>query len=211
MIFQIQVKIDLIQTSIDQNKNDQVIDQVTSTVNAMKKDFQVRIRIGTYLSHKIINVNQFAIQMQDQIDQIKDANQRVIFSAIRNRRHVNRMGTITYDEANVNLGGGMDIGTGKYTVPVSGYRYISGIYSFSFRGMTKYEGDRTAIQVNKNDAFQFFISENSKGRKSYDILSTPWTMNLKQNDVISLYSYTGGFHVSSRNPIFFNGHLLMKQ
>ena len=134
-----------------------------------------------------------------------DANQKVIFSAIRKTDHVNEKDWVTYDEADVNEGGGMNIGTGYFTVPVSG------IYSFSFRGLTKYEGARTAIHVRKNDAFQFYIFENSEGTKSHDILSTTWTMNLKQNDVISLYSYSGGFHVSSRNPIFFNGHLLMKQ
>ena len=62
--------------------------------------------------------------IQTSIDQIKnakeDANQKVIFSAIRKIDSVNEWATITYDEANVDLGGGMDIGTGNFTVPVSG-------------------------------------------------------------------------------------------
>ena len=154
--------------------------------------------------------------IQDQIGQIKktieDANQKVIFSAIRKTDHVNEKDWVTYDEADVNVGGGMDKRTGNFTVPVSG------IYSFSFGGMTKYEGDRTSVLVRKNGTSIFTIFDNSESIKnpvsdtlSMSMLSTTWVMNLTQNDVISLYSYSGGFYVSSRNPIFFNGHLLMKQ
>merc|ERR1712141_803681 len=78
------------------------------------------------------------VHFQDQIkNAIEDANPKVIFSAIRNsdrkNSHVNEGTTITYDEANVNVGGGMDIGTGNFIVPVSG------IYSFSFRALTIFD------------------------------------------------------------------------
>ena len=120
---------------------------------------------------------------------------------IRKIDSVNEWATITYDEANVDLGGGMDIGTGNFTVPVSG------IQSFSFSGTSKYGKTRTRIEVHKNKAKQFYIFEN-QGTESHDLLSTTWVMNLSQNDVISLYVAEGGFYVHGLQPIFFNGHLL---
>ena len=148
--------------------------------------------------------------IQDQIDQIKNANQKVIFSAIRTSGDVNPGTTIRYDEANVNVGGGMDAGSGFFTVPVSG------IYSFSFRGLSMFRKTFTNVHVRKNNATQFRIFENSDDENSHDILSTTWLMNLTQNDVISLYCssdnwYSGGFSVDIRHPVLFNGHLLMKQ
>ena len=149
--------------------------------------------------------------IQDQIDQIKNANQKVIFSAIRTSGDVNPGTTIRYDEANVNVGGGMDAGSGFFTVPVSG------IYSFSFRGLSMWRKTLTNIHVRKNNATQFRIFENSDDTKSHDILSTTWLMNLTQNDVISLYCSSdnywssGGFSVNIYHPVLFNGHLLMKQ
>ena len=143
--------------------------------------------------------------IQDQIDQIKNANQKVIFSAIRTSGDVNPGTTIRYDEANVNVGGGMDAGSGFFTVPVSG------IYSFSFRGLSMFRKTFTYIR-----ATQFLIFENTKDTKSHDILSTTWVMNLTQNYVISLYGssdywLSGGFYVNIYHPVLFNGHLLMKQ
>ena len=147
--------------------------------------------------------------IQDQIkNAIEDANPKVIFSAIRNsdrkNSHVNAGTTITYDEANVNVGGGMDIGTGNFIVPVSG------IYSFSFRALTIFDVTYTDVEVRKNNDFQFRIYEYTSGTKSHDTLSTTWVMNLSQNDVISLYAKSGEVHVSSHHPIHFSGHLLMK-
>ena len=152
--------------------------------------------------------------IQDQLDQIKNAiesaNQKVIFSAIRHSYpgsgDVNEETTITYDEANVNVGGGMDAGSGNFTVPVSG------IYSFSFRGMSQFKKLETGLEVRKNNAKQFdifFLTEGTM-RKPFDILSTTWIMNLSQNDVISLYISVGGLAVYG-HPVFFDGHLVMKQ
>ena len=150
--------------------------------------------------------------IQDQIkNAIEDANPKVIFSAIRNSDgdhvHVDAGTTITYDEANVNVGGGMDAGSGNFTVPVSG------IYSFSFKGMSQFKKLQTGLEVHKNNAKQFVILFPTEGmmRKPFDILSTNWIMNLSQNDVISIYAKEGGFYGSPLNPILFNGHLLMKQ
>ena len=152
--------------------------------------------------------------IQDQLDQIKNAiesaNQKVIFSAIRHyypgSGNVNEETTITYDEANVNVGGGMDAGSGNFTVPVSG------IYSFSFRGSSQFKKLETGLEVRKNNAKQFDIFFPTEGmmRKPFDILSTNWIMNLSQNDVISLFS-AYGIYVHSIHPTFFNGYLLMKQ
>ena len=138
-----------------------------------------------------------------------DANQKVIFSAIRKTDHVNEKDWVTYDEADVNEGGGMNIGTGYFTVPVSG------IYSFSFGGMTKYEGDRTSVLVMKNGTSIFTIFDNSESIKDHPILSmsmlsTTWVMNLTQNDVISLFTYNGELYVSPNHLVFFNGHLLKR-
>ena len=148
--------------------------------------------------------------IQDQLDQIKNAiesaNQKVIFSAIRHyypgSGNVNEETTITYDEANVNVGGGMDAGSGNFTVPVSG------IYSFSFRGSSQFKKLETGLEVRKNNAKQFYTLFRSEGK--YDFLSTNWIMNLSQNDVISLYISVGGLAVYG-HPVFFDGHLVMKQ
>ena len=150
------------------------------------------------------------LEINRKIDQnknaIEDANQKVIFSAIRNgdHVHVDAGTTITYDEANVNVGGGMDIGSGHFAVPVSG------IYSFSFRALSIYAVTYTDVVVRKNNIFQFRIFENTEGTKSHQTLSTTWVMNLSQNDVISLFSQYG-IYVHSIHPTFFNGYLLMKQ
>ena len=136
---------------------------------------------------------------------IEDADQKVIFSAIRKNGDVNALTTITYDEASVNVGGGMDIGSGHFTIPVSG------IYSFSFSGMAKFKETWTSVQVRKNNTDQFNILSNTKKTNIFDTLSTTWIMNLSQNDVISIYAKEGRFSGSPTNPILFNGHLLMKQ
>ena len=147
--------------------------------------------------------------MQDQIkNAIEDANPKVIFSVSRTSGNVNAKTAIFFSEANVNEGGGIDTGSGRFTgftVPVSG------IYSFSFRGVSIDTEDsvRRGIEVRKNNTKQFRISEPKSERD--EILSATWIMNLSRNDVISIYAAEGGFYGSPINPILFNGHLLMKQ
>ena len=148
--------------------------------------------------------------IQDQIkNAIEDANPKVIFSVSRTSGNVNAKTAIFFSEANVNEGGGIDTGSGRFTgftVPVSG------IYSFSFRGMSQFKKLETGLEVRKNNAKQFDIKFPTEGmhRKPFDILSTNWIMNLSQNDVISLYTSVGGLWVY-RHPVFFDGHLVMKQ
>ena len=150
------------------------------------------------------------IPIQDQIkNAIEDANPKVIFSVSRTSGNVNAKTAIFFSEANVNEGGGIDTGSGRFTgftVPVSG------IYSFSFRGVSSIDTEdsvRRGIEVRKNNTKQFRISEPKSERD--EILSATWIMNLSRNDVISIYAAEGGFYGSPINPILFNGHLLMKQ
>merc|ERR1712062_33445 len=189
--------IGLIQADVQDNKNEvdniKVSKAAKSGVDELKTVID-GLRSDNLKTNRKIDQNKNAIE---------DVNQKVIFSAIRNV-HVDPGATITYDEANVNVGGGMDIGTGHFTVPVSG------IYSFSFRGMSKFKETATNVQVHKENTLQFYIFENTRGTESHDILSTTWVMNLGQNDVISLYA-SSGFYVSTSHPLFFNGQLLMKQ
>ena len=56
-------------------------------------------------------------------------NTRVIFSAVKSSQHGHISGDVTYDESVINFGNGMDLQSGKFTTPVSGY------YLFSFSGM----------------------------------------------------------------------------
>ena len=190
--------IELIQAAVQDNKNE--VDNINYSKAAESEVVELKTEID--------GLKSVDLETNRKIDQnknsIEDANQKIIFSAIRSSS-VSAGATITYDEANVNVGGGMDTGTGHFTVPVSG------IYSFSFRGMSKFKETVTGVQVRKNNTIQFYIFENTKGTESHDILSTTWVMNLSQNDVISLHGSGGAFYVRDNHPILFNGHLLMKQ
>merc|ERR1712029_1003663 len=53
----------------------------------------------------------------------------VVFDAVRSEDFIGEDNTLTFSKTNVNLGDGMDVNSGKFTVPVSGvYMFLLNVY-----------------------------------------------------------------------------------
>merc|ERR1712062_207062 len=101
-----------------------------------------------------------------------------------------------------------DINTGRFTAP------LSGIYYFSFNGMTDESGHYAFINVRKNgvEMFAFHYNNNKNNYNTWENLSYSWTMVLKENDRVELHlGYDKELSANHYHPVWFNGHLLMQQ
>ena len=106
---------------------------------------------------------------QNKVD-IESANKKVIFSAVRDTAPGSKIsaGTIiTYNRLVRNVGNAMNINNGRFTAP------ISGIYHFSFNGLTDKSDSYIYIDVWENDVAQFDIydSNNSNNYNTAELLS----------------------------------------
>ena len=116
---------------------------------------------------------------------------------------VNFKGDITYDRLDVSIGGGFDIGSGVFVVP------ISGVYRLSFSaqsGAAKY--DHTYVRVRKNGSMILAIWDSNEGEKADgNNISYTWVMNLTQGDRVNLNSHKH-LYANSYAPVTFTGELI---
>ena len=139
---------------------------------------------------------------QNKVD-IESANKKVIFSAVRDTGSISPGTIITYNKLVTNVGNAMNANDGRFTAP------ISGIYYFSFNGMTDKSSHYIFIDIWKNDVEQFEISDNDSNNN--ELLSYAWTMVLEENDEVHLrVQGPKGLFVSTSDPVWFNGYLLLK-
>ena len=125
-----------------------------------------------------------------------------------NRGSIAKGSIITYNKLVTNVGNGMDINSGWFTAP------LTGIYHFSFNGLTDNSNAYIYIDVWKNDVKEFDIHDNNRlgNYNTLDNLSYSWTMVLTENDRVHLRVNRGkGFHVAKNHPVWFNGHLLKQK
>ena len=145
---------------------------------------------------------------QNKVD-IESANKKVIFSAVRDTGNVAKGTIITYNKLVTNVGNAMNVNDGRFTAP------ISGIYHFSFSGVTDKSDNYISIGVLKNDVWEFEIydSNDSGNYNTHENLSYSWMMVLRENDRVHLRVIRNakGFSVSRNSPIWFNGFLLKQE
>ena len=141
-----------------------------------------------------------------------EADNKVIFSAIRKRNDVRGKGTITFDELVINEKSGFDAGRGIFTTPVSG------VYAFSFSAWRTKGGNQLYVRVYKNSAAQFDINDRLVigNHDEQPNLSYSWMMDLRRGDRVNLVlnaggALPGGLRVNGDNFIWFNGHLLLSK
>ena len=138
---------------------------------------------------------------------VPDSGATVIFSAQRTQGK-NFDGWVTFDQANVNVGEGMDFLHGKFLTPASG------IYSFTFSGITGYtQTSYTTIDVLKNGIQAFKILHDARGQNQNsggkgNNLSYSWMLDLKANDVIQLYISHNAMYADAENHVIFTGQLI---
>ena len=133
-------------------------------------------------------------------------NTRVIFSTLRKFNVVNPNEIVTFTNTPINVGEGMDGGTGVFTAPVSGF------YSFSFSAQGDTLAPDTDIIMYRNDVYDFRIADHNKNG-NYDMgnIAYSWNIRLDQNDRIylKLTEESNSLFCSSSVYAWFNGHLLM--
>ena len=142
---------------------------------------------------------------------IEYANKKVIFSAVRDAAPGGKISAgsiITYNRLVRNVGNAMNINNGRFTAP------ISGIYYFSFNGLTDPSDYYIYIGVLKNDVkqFEFYDDNRSRNYNTKENLSYSWTIVLRENDRVHLRVNNGKALWAPRNvPVWFNGFLLKQE
>ena len=191
---------------------DEFLPEQTRMINDVKTKFEDKLEENEQLIDDKLNSLKedlkahFDIQISQLKATIAEANRKIIFTAVRSTSgSMKATSTITFDEASLNIGGGMSPDTGHFKAPVSG------IYTFSFRALTEYEA-RTSIKVLKNGEIQFYLFENNhEGYDSHELITSTWNMDLTKDDEISFVLNEGGLYVSWGHPVLFSGHLLMQR
>ena len=133
-------------------------------------------------------------------------NEKVIFAAVRSSSGNLDSGTITYDSLTTNIGNGMNAATGIFTAPTSG------LYMFTFSGVTAYENTAAVtIDVYKSLSHIFVIDDEedkTSGANERNI-GYSWIFDLSTGDTVYLSIADGGLHTDSgHDNAYFTGHLL---
>ena len=152
----------------------------------------------------------------------------MIFSAVRkgdpslsdnpsfldNENYVYPGDDITFDETVTNIGNGMDPKSGVFTAP------ISGIYSFSFSAIQRFDPPESKglVQVLKDGQVEFYIEELSQPVRlfeDFEGLNHSWMMSLLHNEKVHLkMDERSDCRIEVRNGskrknfVWFNGQLL---
>ena len=118
---------------------------------------------------------------------------------------------MTYDESVINVGDGMNLQSGIFTAPISGY------YFFSFSGLG-YDEDSflyVDVRIYKNGVFLFYIKDFGSMKVTSSTFQTrnlaySWITKLQEGDSINLRVFNGQLWADSYQRITFNGQLLLK-
>ena len=112
--------------------------------------------------------------------------QTVHFFAQRNTEFGLSDTSITFEKAELNEGGGMDIDTGVFTAPVNG------IYHFEFSGLTS---DKLNVVLRKDSADVALTAADfsfTNGNSFYSSISLATSLHLNANDQVYLYKSGDG-------------------
>ena len=146
-------------------------------------------------SEEIIN------EMKTSIGNMESYPPPVIFSAYKAEYGGSYVfGDVTYDTLVENVGNGLDIRTGVFTVPQTG------LYLLSFSGMSITDGTWTNVGFLLNGVEVFhLVSESSEEMQNR--LGETWILNLEINDQVNLKVNLGLLYSNSKQRINFNGYL----
>ena len=135
-------------------------------------------------------------------------NTKVIFNARKTDGNTAFEGFITFNEIDVNIGNGHD--GAKFVAP------ISGLYKFSFFGVTGYgypglPTNYTMINVMKNYVMKYVIfDDNNENYHVGNNLAMTWIWDLKKEEHVA-FEVTGRRVVATySSPIIFTGELIHK-
>ena len=115
---------------------------------------------------------------------------------------------LTFDQVDINIGGGFNGSVGVFKVP------IGGIYQRSFSGASsRFQTDMAYVGVFRNEIleFLFYDTDQAAGAAGKSIAYT-WMMDLVKDDELTLYSFnilaSGANPNKIEGPITFTGELI---
>jgi len=138
----------------------------------------------------------------------------IAFDAFRNQPFYKAQSYLTFNGTTVNIGGAFDPSTGLFIAPVSG------VYSFSFHGLT-YDGTATHIKIMKNGenvggAYRRHEGEGDEEheslkaglKKAEGMLAQSLLLELVEGDEVAVYAYHGNLRDGAWHYTHFTGYLI---
>lgn len=128
----------------------------------------------------------------------------IYFSAYRNSGGPYNPEVITFNNLVSNNGGGMNIDSGLFTAPTSGY------YNFYFNALTHYDLNtytHVCAVFNGNCMLKFTNGHDSDDR-SYSNFNFIFQHHMNKDDNLQLKILNGGFQINSSERLIFTGHLV---
>ena len=112
-------------------------------------------------------------------------------------------GNLTFDQVDINIGGGFNGSTGVFTAP------IAGIYKMTFSGQSAFNKfEITFIEVQKFDSTVFSILDDNEAENAdANNVSFTWMMILAVGDEVKLRSYNN-LYANYLFPLTFTGELI---
>ena len=151
----------------------------------------------------------FFAGFQTWIGQVDVKSSPVYFYVQRNADFNATNTPIPFDVEILNVGGAMNLTSGKFTAP------RDGVYSFSFNGLAWFPASSSAVLVDVN----MYLNGNFIGRGwadevgsagQYEAFSFQTTFNLVAGDQfwLQIYRFTTGAYIRGGFYTHFSGHLL---
>jgi len=133
--------------------------------------------LGTQDQDLVEQVEQLKLKVDSGISSMKDlvfAPLSVIFDAVRSEDWVGQDGWLPYTKLNINLGNGMNMDTGRFTVPISGvYFFLINVYGAPRDGVV--------LSIRAND-FQEIASCSGVGKASQSVV-----VDLDKDDTVGVF------------------------